>query len=70
MSSKICEHEKHKYYCKICGVGKGICEHGKVKYYCKKCGGKGICEHGKHKDSCRLSRSKVLYSQQAEITLQ
>ena len=36
MPLKKCEHGKHKYYCKICGVGKRICEHGKVKYYCKK----------------------------------
>ena len=33
----LCEHGKHKSYCKECG-GSSICEHGKRKSRCKECG--------------------------------
>ena len=48
---KMCEHNKMKSRCSICG-GSELCLHNKLKTFCKDCNGSSFCQHGKRKYRC------------------
>jgi len=48
---KICEHDKMKSRCSICG-GSELCLHFKLKTFCRDCNGVAFCQHGKRKYRC------------------
>lgn len=50
-----CEHNRVKYFCKICGGG-GICEHQQYRYRCKLCCGVSICIHDSLRWRCKLCK--------------
>ena len=52
MSSKICDHGRSSYDCRIC-KGPGICEHDRRRRACVKCNGAGICKHNQRKSRCK-----------------
>jgi len=51
-AKKKCEHGKQKYYCKICGNGKGYCVHGYAL-----CTPKSLCYYSFRFNKC-ISREK------------
>jgi hypothetical protein len=52
MSSRLCEHNKKKEYCRDCG-GSQFCIHNKRKSRCIECDGSQICVHNKIKEICK-----------------
>jgi hypothetical protein len=52
MPYKICEHNKRKTRCIVCG-GSEICSHKKYKSRCTECGGSELCLHNKLKTFCK-----------------
>jgi hypothetical protein len=59
---KICEHGRHRRYCKPCG-GSAICMHGRDRRYCRDCGGSAICPHGKTRRYCRECKGSTSTAQ-------
>lgn len=51
--SQICEHDRRKYRCTLCGTGKSLCVHKRIAIDCKECGGSQICEHKRRKAECK-----------------
>lgn len=51
-TSRMCEHNRQRCFCKECG-GSSMCEHGRQRYYCKDCGGAGICLHQRRRSTCK-----------------
>ena len=66
VGSEICEHEKQRSSCKICGScphgkrrhvcwecdGASICDHKILRSTCRECGGNAFCDHGKRRSVC------------------
>jgi len=48
---KMCEHDKMKTRCSICG-GSELCRHNKLKTFCRDCNGSAFCQHSKRKYRC------------------
>jgi hypothetical protein len=55
----ICEHGKHRAYCKDC-KGSQICIHNKRKQNCLECDGSSICHHNKYKYSCKICKTPCI----------